>query len=172
MTATTHNTPTHGLSDAELIKIQRATVDEHVAAENAGDWETVYSTFTGDERSYYDVTAMAKRFHGMEGVREYYTTGREPIPDFELIVRREYDTPGCLIREITLKATHTVDFNGIKATGKKICFDMVALFIFDDVDPSKLIAERTYFDGGVMERQMRGEEEAHVSPFDRDEADN
>ena len=40
----------------DLIRIQRATVDEHIREENAHNWPAVYGTFVQDEGSaFYDV---------------------------------------------------------------------------------------------------------------------
>jgi steroid delta-isomerase-like uncharacterized protein len=161
MTSTDTPTSAQKLSDEELIRLQREVVDYHIRMENEGNWEEVYDTFAGHDGVFYDVTAMHMRFHGMEGVKEYYTTVADAVPDFQVIVNAEYDVPNTLIREITIRGTHTgTEFAGIPATGKKIKFDIIAMYIFDPQNPAKLIAERTYFDGGTMLRQMTGEEVA------------
>ena len=33
----------------DIIKLQRATIDEHIRAESAKDWEAVYDTFVQGE---------------------------------------------------------------------------------------------------------------------------
>ena len=39
----------------EIIRLRRATVDEHIREENAHNWPAVYDTFVPDESAFYDV---------------------------------------------------------------------------------------------------------------------
>ena len=53
----------------ELIRIQRATVDEHIREENAHNWPAIYGTFVQDEGfAFYDVVALHAHFAGLTGV--------------------------------------------------------------------------------------------------------
>jgi hypothetical protein len=52
----------------DMIHRQRATVDAHIQAENFKDWSTVYDTFIQNEKAYYDVAPLAKRFQGLSGI--------------------------------------------------------------------------------------------------------
>ena len=96
---------TTSLTDAERIAIQRQVVAEHLAAENA----------------------------------------------------HEYDVPGCSIREVTARGTHSAEFAGVPASGHYVSFEVCALCIFDEQEPDKLIAERAYWDNDGLLRQLKGE---------------
>ncbi len=65
--------------------------------------------------------------------------------------------PGCL-REMTASGTHSLEFAGVKPTGKYIKWEAIALYIFDAEEPGKLLAERAYWDNDALIKQMRGEE--------------
>jgi hypothetical protein len=47
------NIQPEGGSMDERIRIQRATGDEHIRAENAHNWPVVYGTFVQDENSAF-----------------------------------------------------------------------------------------------------------------------
>ena len=56
----------------ELIRIQRATVDEHIREENVHNWPAVYGTFVQDEGfAFYDVVALHAHFAGLTGVKDF-----------------------------------------------------------------------------------------------------
>lgn len=149
------------MTDEKRIALQRACIIEHMRGENTHDWPAVYDTFVRDERAWYDVVPLSKRFDGFSGVQDFYETLETAIPDFQLSVSGEYDTPGCSIREVTLTGTHQGEFLGIPASGNPILFELCALYIFGVGDEAgKLLAERVYFDTGTVLSQMRGEAEA------------
>ena len=91
----------------ELIRIQRATVDEHIAAENAHNWPAVYDTFVQDEGAFYDVVPLHTHFAGITGVKDFYRAAQTAFPDLRIDVWGEFDTPGCSIREATISGTQS-----------------------------------------------------------------
>lgn len=144
-----------------MITRQRATVEEHLRTENAGDWPAVYDTFIQSEAVYYDVVPLSAKFRGMAGVKDFYEMLVAAIPDLHITVSAEYDVPGCSIREVTITGTHQGEYCGAPASGNPICFELVAFYLFDmDDDSGKLLAERIYFDNETLLRQMRGEANA------------
>lgn len=151
------NNPT----DAERIALQRACITEHMRAENAHEWEAVYATFIRDERASYDVIPMSAVFNGFKGVQDFYAAFDAAFPDFKLRNSAEYDVPGCSIREVTVTGTHRGEFGGIPATGRTICFELAAFYLFGDGhEAGRLINERVYFDLETVLRQLRGEANA------------
>lgn len=148
------------LTSAERIAIQRATIDEHMAAENAHDWEAVYDTFLKDERSSYDVVPFSARYEGFSGVQDFYQAFESAFPDFKLANTHEYDVPGTSIREVTVTATHQGEFAGVPASGNSVTFELAAFYLFgsSDEEAGKLVVERVYFDTDTVVRQLRGEE--------------
>ena len=142
----------------DLIKLQRATVDEHVRAENAKEWDAVYDTFVQNENAHFDLAPLGTRFPGISGVRDFYSIIHAAFPDFIIIVTGEYDTPGCSIREVTIEGTHKGEYAGIPGSNNPIAIEVAAFFVFGKGDEKgKLIAERVYFDNDLLIRQCRGE---------------
>ena len=149
----------------DIIKLQRATVDEHIRHENAHDWPAVHATFVQDERAFYDVIPLHAHFAGLNGVKDFYQAAQVAFPDFTIDVWGEYDLPGCSVREVTIAGTHQGDWCGVSASGRRVKFHLLALFLFKPGDQSgKLLAERIYFDNHTVLRQIGGEESAADVP--------
>jgi steroid delta-isomerase-like uncharacterized protein len=145
----------------EIIRLQRATVAEHIQAENNKDWSAVYDTFIQNENAYYDVAPLATRFKGISGVKDFYQVIAAAVPDFHILVTGEYDTPGCSVRELTITGTHQGEYCGVPARGRPVRIELAAFYLFGTgTDAGKLMAERIYFDNELMLRQMRGEANA------------
>lgn len=150
------------LTNDEKIALQRATIDTHMAAENAHDWEAVYDTFIRTDRASYDVIPFSARYDGISGVQDFYEAFEIAFPDFVLDPTHEYDTPGTSIREVTVTATHQGEFAGVPASGNPVTFELAAFYIFGDTDEEagKLLVERVYFDTDTVVRQLRGDAES------------
>ena len=145
----------------DLIKLQRATIDEHIRAESAKDWEAVYNTFIQSEEPYFDVMPLATRFNGIAGVKDFYQTITASFPDFQITVASEYDTPGCSIREVLINGTHLGEYGGVPASGNRVAFELAAFFLFGSGENAgKIVCERVYFDNEILMRQIRGEADA------------
>jgi SnoaL-like polyketide cyclase len=141
-----------------LINLQRATIEEHIRAENLKEWDAVYDTFVASEDTFYDVVPLGTRFPGISGVKDFYTVIHAALPDFQIDVTGEYDTPGCSIREVTISGTHLGEYCGLAGSGNPVCIEIACFFIFDSgSNPGKLVAERVYFDNESLLRQIRGE---------------
>jgi predicted ester cyclase len=150
----------------DLIRIQRATVDEHIREENAHNWPAVYNTFVGDEESaFYDVVPLHTHFAGLTGVRDFYRAAEAAFPDFRIDVWGEFDTAGCSIREVTISGTHKGDWCGVAGTGRPVRFHLAGLFLFGTGENSaKLVAERVYFDNETVMQQINGKLDASAVP--------
>lgn len=145
----------------DLIKLQRATIDEHIQNENAKDWEGVYNTFIRSDEAYYDVVPLATRFKGISGVKDFYQAITAAFPDFQITVTGEYDTPGCSIREATLTGTHLGEYGGVSASGNRVTIELAGFFLFGSGENAeKIVAERVYFDNEILMRQIHGEADA------------
>ena len=138
----------------EIIRLQRATVDEHIGQENAHNSPAVYDTFARHE-SAIDVVPFHTQYGGLNGIRDFYQAVDAAFPDFKATVWGEYDTPGCSIREITVEGTHKGEWCGVAATH----FCVLYLFGKDDTS-GKLLAERLYFDNETVMKQINGDAEA------------
>ena len=145
------------ISPDELVEIQRKTVAEHIRNEQIKDWPAVYRTFTPHtDDAYYDVVPFQTRFGEMKGVVGFYEVFALAFPDFQIAVHTEQDVPGVSIREGQITATHSGEYCGIQATGRRVSIPLMAFFLFDQVT-GHLNAERIYFDNNTILAQIKGE---------------
>ncbi len=149
----------------EMIRTQRAVVEEHIRQENAHNWPAVHNTFVQDETAFYDVVPMGARFAGLSGVKDFYQAADAAFPDFQINVWGEFDVPGCSIREVTISGTHKGEWAGVPGTGRRITFQLAAFYIFGQGENAgRILAERIYFDNETVMRQIRGELDASSVP--------
>lgn len=142
----------------EIIRLQRATVDEHIRQEDAHQWPAVYDTFIQTDAACLDVVPLNIRFGGVSGVKDFYAALEAAFPDFHVSVWAEYDLPGCSVREMTVEATHKGEWCGLAPTGKRVKVHVAVLYLFGTgPEAGKLLAERIYFDNQSLMQQMRGE---------------
>jgi steroid delta-isomerase-like uncharacterized protein len=153
--------PTTATSPDARIALQRRTVAEHVRAENDKDWSAVHDTFVNSEETFWDAVPLCTTFRGPAGVADIYAAFDTALPDFSVEVTGEYHTPGASILEVTIRGTHRGEYCGIPASGNRVQFEAMALFLFGDGAASaELVGERVYFDNETVLRQMRGEPHA------------
>jgi len=149
----------------EIVRIQRATVAEHIREENAHNWPAVHNTFVQDDTAFYDVIPLNMRFPGIAGVKNFYQAAHTAFPDFQIDVWAEYDMSGCSIREVTISGTHEGDWCGVGGTGRQVNFHLLGVFLFAAGDSSgKILAERVYFDNLTVRQQLQGTQEASSVP--------
>jgi predicted ester cyclase len=148
----------------EIIRLQRATVDEDIGQENAHNRPAVYDTLTPHE-SAIDVIPAHAQFGGLNGIGDFLQAVDAAFPDFEANVWSEYDSPGCSVREIAVQGTHKGEWCGVAGTGKRVKFNACMLYLFGKDDPSgKLLAKRFYFDNETVMKQINGQAEAASVP--------
>lgn len=145
-----------------MIERQRAIVAEHIRGENEHNWPAVYDTFVQDHRAHYDVMPLGASFKGIEGVRGFYQSIANALPDLRIEVKSEYDVPGCSIREVVISGTHQGEFAGVQPLGNKIRIEMAAFYSFD-AESGKLISERIYYDQASVFMQMQGKQSSAVA---------
>ncbi len=123
-------------------------VRDHMAAENALDFDAALATFAHPR---YELIATDSVFDGPEAVATYYRESRVAFPDQrnELISLRHADD--AVIVELWLLGTHNGPFRGLEPTGREFKCRMTAFFIFEDKD---LVCERVYFDSASILRQL------------------
>jgi len=139
------------VSDLDAVRRAReVTVREHMAAENAFDFDRALATF-GHPR--YELMATDTVHDGAEEVARYFRDSRAVFPDQrnELISLRHADD--AVIVEFWLLGTHRGRFGNLEPTGRSFRCRMSAFFIFEGAD---LVCERVYFDNATILRQLRG----------------
>jgi hypothetical protein len=131
----------------EVRAAREATVREHMAAENALDFDRALATF-GHPR--YELIPLDTVHDGSDEVMRYFRDSRTVFPDQrnELISLRHADD--AVVVEFWLLGTHK---GGPNPTGRSFRCRMTAFFIFDGVD---LVCERVYWDNATIRRQLTG----------------
>lgn len=160
MTTAPSTAPTY--TDEERIALQRACVAEHISLENAADHDidnVLSKTFATHDVFYDIVPGNAGRLTGTEGVVGFYEMLFSVLPDIHIEIIHQYDVPGCCVLEGYVTGTHSAPFGDIQPQGKFISFPFAAMYLFGE-DPTKLVAERAYWDNEHLGAQMRGEIEA------------
>jgi steroid delta-isomerase-like uncharacterized protein len=147
---------------AEAVERQRAIVAEHIRFENNPDWTGVCTTFVQDERAYYDVVPLGARFHGIDGVRAFYQSIGQALPDLHIDIISEIHVPGTSVLEVVITGTHRGEFAGVKPLGNPVRVEMAAFYIFDEAS-EKLIAERIYYDQASVVQQMQGKRQSAMA---------
>lgn len=71
--------------DAEqLLDIQRRVIRERIAAEEAGDWDRMMSTFSARPDAFFDAVPMHTIFRGKEEIQGFYAAVSSALPDFPI----------------------------------------------------------------------------------------
>jgi predicted ester cyclase len=149
----------------EILRAQRAIIDQHIREENAHNWPAVYDTFVQGEAAFYDVIPLHTHFAGLNGVKDFYEAAHQAFPDFTIDVWGEYDSPGCSVREVTIAGTHSGEWCGVPGTGRRVKFHLLGLFLFaPEENGKKILAERIYFDNETVLKQIHGDEDASSIP--------
>ena len=146
-------------TDEERVELQRECVAQHVSLENGHeDLDRILDTFV-QNGAFYDVAPGQAHIEGIEGVRGFYEMLFSVFPDIHITMTHSYDVPGCCVREGVVVGTHSAEFAGHPASGNRIVFPFAAMYLFGD-DPTRLLAERAYWDNDGIFKQIRGEETA------------
>lgn len=136
------------------IERQRAIVAEHLALENAHDWAAVVASFSAPEPAFELMPAGA-RLPGHESISAAYRVLATALPDIGFETVHGWDLPGCSVREVLATGTHSGDYFGLPASGRRVRIEMACFFEFDM--EGRLAVERVYFDNARLTAQMRGE---------------
>jgi len=110
-------------------------VAEHIRLENEQNWSAVRLTMVQDDRAFYDFVAVGN-LPGIAGVQQLYQTTGGAFSDLHMDVAREYDVPGCSIREGVITAMHTGNYLGIPASGNRARASPLPRFSFSIKPPA------------------------------------
>ena len=136
------------MPSADLRARREAVVREHMASENAYDFDTTIATF-GHPR--YELVATGDVYDGEDAVRAYFAESRRAFPDQrnELVALHHADD--AVIVEFDVLGTHLGHLRALPATGRAFRCRMSAHFVFDG---DQLVCERVYFDQLTIMRQL------------------
>jgi steroid delta-isomerase-like uncharacterized protein len=153
-------------TDEERVRLQRECVAKHIALENAGERERVIEETFAKEGAFYDIAPGLTHLEGIEGVNGFYEMLFSVLPDMKIAINHQYDVPGCCVLEGVVTGTHSAEFAGVPASGNFLAFPFCAMYLFGD-DPTRLVAERAYWDNDGIIKQLTGQEKPVVeTPWD------
>jgi steroid delta-isomerase-like uncharacterized protein len=134
--------------DYDLQKKREVIVMEHLAAEDAHDFERCIAAF---DRPRYEIVPTGEIYDGHDGVMKLLKQNVTGFPDFSgeaVALGHGKDT---VFMEARFRGTHQGVWNGIPATGRKVDFPMMLVFAFEE---DRMVSERTYFDLLTALRQL------------------
>jgi len=137
-------------TDDAVRQTRERTVRDHMAAENALDFEATLATFAHPR---YELIGTDTVHDGPDEVARYYRQSREAFPDQrnEIISLRHADD--AVIVEFWLLGTHKGRLGSLEPTGRTFRVQMTAFFLFEGTG---LVCERVYFDSASILRQLAG----------------
>jgi steroid delta-isomerase-like uncharacterized protein len=136
------------MQGADLRARREAIVREHLASENAHDYDATLATF---DHPRYELVATGDVYDGEEEVRAYFAETRRAFPDQrnELIALHHSDDH--VIVEVDILGTHLGPLRALPPTGRAFRCRGCAHFIFEG---DRLLCERAYFDQLTVMRQL------------------
>jgi steroid delta-isomerase-like uncharacterized protein len=136
------------MQGADLRARREAIVREHLASENAHDYDATLATF---EHPRYELVATGDVYDGEEAVRAYFAETRRAFPDQrnELIALHHADD--AVIVEVDVLGTHLGPLRALPPTGRAFRCRGCAHFVFEG---DRLVCERAYFDQLTVMRQL------------------
>jgi steroid delta-isomerase-like uncharacterized protein len=136
------------MQGADLRARREAIVREHLASENAHDYDATLATF---EHPRYELVATGDVYDGEDEVRAYFAETRRAFPDQrnELIALHHSDDH--VIVEVDVLGTHLGPLRALPPTGRAFHCRGCAHFVFDG---DRLRCERVYFDQLTVMRQL------------------
>jgi steroid delta-isomerase-like uncharacterized protein len=133
---------------AELRRQREDVVREHMASENAHDFDSTIGTFAHPR---YELIATGEVYDGEQEVRGYYAESRAAFPDQRNELISLHHAGDTVIVEFDLLGTHLGPLRALPATGRAFRCRMSAFFVFDE---DRIICERVYFDQATIMRQL------------------
>lgn len=124
-----------------LLAQHRGLVGRHLAAENAHQLEETLATLHPD-CLFEDVT-LGLEYHGREGAGRYYRTWWDAFSIEVRGIARHWTTEGNMIAETRYVGTHTGEFFGVPATGRRLDLRLAVVIRFRD---GLMLGERFYYD--------------------------
>ena len=134
--------------EASLRSVREATVLEHMTAENAHDFERCIAAFSSPR---YEVIPTGEVWDGHSGVDALLKENEKGFPDFQFHPEAMHHADDAVVVEGRFSGTHMGSWRGLPATGRKVDFRLVIVFLFEG---DRLVCERTYFDIGTPLRQL------------------
>jgi steroid delta-isomerase-like uncharacterized protein len=136
--------------DPNVTEARLKLVEEHVRAEVERDLDRIMETW--GENPDFDDVPWDEQFSGRDGIRHHYDEILAAFPDLDIVVRDRHVTDRHVILEVTVSGTHTGDWRGLPAMGRRMEFRVCVLYGFDD--KGMLALERSYYDKAKILEQL------------------
>ncbi|MEP7346340.1 MAG: ester cyclase, partial [Gemmatimonadaceae bacterium] len=120
----------------------------HMTAENAHEFERCIGAFSHPR---YEIVATGEVWDGHDGVNTLLLENVTAFPDFNFDPQPLQHGDDAVFVEGRFRGTHKGNWRGIPATGQKIDFPLIIVFVFEG---DRMVCERTYFDLGTILRQL------------------
>ena len=121
---------------------------EHMEAENAHDFERCIAAFTHPR---YEIVATGEIWDGHSGVNTLLNENKQGFPDFQFHPSQMHHSDDAVIVEGRFTGTHDGSWRGLPATGRKVDFPLIIVFVFEE---ERMVCERTYFNIGTPLAQL------------------
>jgi steroid delta-isomerase-like uncharacterized protein len=132
----------------ELRERREAVVREHMASENAHDFDATIATFVHPR---YELVATGDVFDGKDAVRAYFAETRTAFPDQRNELVALHHAGDTVVVEFDLVGTHLGPLRALPPTGRAFRCRMSSHFVFDG---DRLVCERVYFDRLTIMEQL------------------
>jgi steroid delta-isomerase-like uncharacterized protein len=130
-----------------------AAVKEIAAAVDAHDGKRMAALYAPD--AVVTVIPGAGEVRGREAIARDQDAFFKAFPDLRFAVRRVWLTDAVAVAEWVMNATHTGDFQGLRATGQRVGQPSLSILFFDDAGFVK--GEHLYYDGATLIAQLAGQ---------------
>jgi hypothetical protein len=139
-----------------LSQIQQQTrvrcLEEHLQAENAHDVNAIMNTFADNGVLVFNGLPLSdhdriRALHEGLGFSE-----QGGFSDLRIEEKQRYVSDEAIILEQVVSGTHTGEWQGIAATGRKMQVAVCTVYKFDEA--GKLASENVYFDTGSLLKQL------------------
>src|SRR5205085_8138052 len=139
-----------------LSQIQQQTcargLDAHIQAENAHDVNSIMQTFAHNGVLVFNGLSLSdndriRALHEGLGFSE-----QGGFSDLRIEEKQRYVSDAAIILEQVVSGTHTGEWQGIAATGRKMAVAVCTVYKFDEA--GKLASENVYFDTGNLLKQL------------------
>jgi predicted ester cyclase len=139
-----------------LSQIQQQTrargLDAHIQAENAHDVKAIMQTFAHNGVLVFNGLPLSDH-DKIRALHEGLGFGEQGgFSDLRIEEKQRYISGEAIILEQVVSGTHTGEWQGIAATGRKMVVAVCTVYKFDD--EGKLISENVYFDTGSLLKQL------------------
>jgi steroid delta-isomerase-like uncharacterized protein len=129
----------------------RATVLEHVEAENANDPARVVATYSRVDPAFEDVPS-GRRYVGAEQIVGNYRHLWDGFPGLTREITRWTCGEDSAVIELTLRGRQEGRFRGVPATNRDLELRVIAHFQFDE--EGRIKQETAYYDSATVLRAL------------------